>query len=100
MISFMFITIKVQGNELMAEVRFLMVLLFFWGGILLNYDIYLCKREGFLVRTLLFVVLLNSANIYLYFLYAMREGGKIVLTIFMILALPPFLLFSFFGKTK
>ena len=48
MISFMFITMKVQGNEVMAEVRFLMVLLFFFGegGILLNYDIYLCKGEG------------------------------------------------------
>ena len=42
-------------------------------------------RVGFLVRTLLFVVV-DSANIYLYFLYAMRGGGKIVLTIFMILA--------------
>jgi hypothetical protein len=34
----------------------------------------------------LFLFFLNSANIYLYFLYAMRGGGKIVLTIFMILA--------------
>ena len=43
-------------------------------------------RVGFLVRTLLFVVV-DSANIYSYFLYAMRGGGgKIVLTIFMILA--------------
>ena len=43
----MFITMKVQGNELMAEVRFLMLLFFFGGGaFLLNYDIYLCKGEG------------------------------------------------------
>ena len=57
-------------------------------------------RVGFLVRTLLFVVV-DSANIYSYFLYAMRGGGgKIVLTIFMILASTLSSSFFIFRKNK